>query len=336
MKMIGTPDLVSNGRVARTLAQVQRDMMRKSEEVTTGLKSDVAAATAGDPARLYAIERDISLNENRVSSLGISMGRAGGIQNALARLEEASGAVGLELAAAVTRGDRAAAEIEASKARDGFEESVSALNSRFGDRSLFSGAATDRSALAPADDILAEIATRVASATSAADVITAVEDYFSDPAGFAATGYLGSTTDASAAELSPGQFVDFEVRADRDEVVQTLTALALGVIGVEGGFAGETPAIRMELMGEAAQRGLNAGAAVVKMRSEVGVAEQRLDVAKTRTEAELSFLQIERNGVIAADPFQASVAFIALETQLQTIFSVTARLSTLNLTNYLR
>lgn len=336
MKFIGTPDLVSNGRISRSLAQVRQDMMRASEEVTTGVKADVVEATGRDPARLYAVERDIALNRDRVTSIDLSIGRAGVTQAALERLEAAAGAVGLRLEAAVARGDRASAELEAGKARDAFEEAVSALNSRFGGRSLFAGAATDGAALAPAGDILAEIAARVAPATSAADVFAAVEDYFSDPAGFAATGYLGSTTDAAPAEIAPDQFVDFAIRADRAEIVQTFTALALGVIGAEGGFAGETAAARMEIMGESAKRGLNAGAAVVSLRSDVGVAEERLDLAKVRTESELTFLQIARNGFVAADPFQASVAFTALEGQLQTIFSVTARLSSLNLTNYLR
>ncbi|WP_340107286.1 hypothetical protein [Pikeienuella sp. HZG-20] len=336
MNVTGSPDLVSHSRVTRTLAQVQKDFTRVSEELTTGVKSDVVAATGGDPAQLYALERNIALNEKQGIVIELAISRSSVTQDVLERLEAATGAVGVRLAAAVSIGDLRGAEIEAGRARGAFEEAVSALNSRFGERSLFAGAATDGPALAPADAILAEIKARVAPAATAADAIAAVEDYFSDPAGFAATGYLGSTTDASAAEIAPGQRIDFAVRADQAEVVAALSALAIGVIGAEGGFAGATQAARLEVMGGAATRGLAASDGVVALRARTGVAEEQLDIAKVRTESERTFLQIARNRVIASDPFEAGVAFNALETQLQTIFSVTARLSSLNLASYLR
>lgn len=336
MNVTGSPDLVSHARTTRNLAQVQQDFTRVSEELTTGEKSDVVAATGGDPAQLYALERNLALNERQGLVIDLAISRSGVTQDVLERVEAASGAVGVRLAAAVSVGDLRGAEIEAGRARGAFDEAVSALNSRFGERSLFSGAATDGSALAPADDILAEIKARVATTTSAADAIAEVEAYFTDPAGFAATGYIGSTTDASAAEVAPGQRVDFALRADQDEIVAALSALAIGVVGAEGGFTGATPAARLEVMDAAATRGLAASEGVVALRGRTGVAEEQLDIAKVRTESERTFLQIARNRVIASDPFEAGVAFKALETQLQTIFSVTARLSSLNLASYLR
>ncbi|QIE55389.1 hypothetical protein G5B40_07915 [Pikeienuella piscinae] len=335
MYATGTPDLMSNLRSARLLAQVQTDFARASEEVTTGRKADVIEASGGDPIKLYALERELALNAERAISIDVAIGRIGATQTALERLQNATGTVGVRLAAAVSIGDVASAEQEAGAARGAFEEAVSALNTRFGDRMLFSGAATDGAALAPGDEILAQIAARVAPATDAAGAIAAVDDYFSDPAGFAATGYLGSLTDAAAAEVETGQRVDFALRADREEIVQALTALALGVIGVEGGYPGATNENRMIVMGEAAQRGLSAIDEVVSLRGEIGIAEARLETAKIRISSERTFLQESRNAVIAKDPFEAAVAFTSLETQLETILSVTARLSSLNLTNFL-
>lgn len=336
MSITGIPDLLSAGRTARTLAQVQTDFTRASEELTTGRQSDVVAATGGDPIRLYAVERDLALNAGRALNVDMAISRAAVTQTALTRVEGAAGAVGAKLLAAVTIGDLTGAQLEANRARDAFEEAVSALNSRFGDRSLFSGAATDSPAIASAAAMLSDIAARAAPSQTADEVIAAVDDYFTDPAGFAATGYLGSTTDASSAEISPGQYVDYAIRADRDEIVTALKALALGVLGAEGGFAGATTSTRLAVMGEAGQRGLTASAGIVTLRGEVGVAEERLETAKIRGSAERTFLQTARNNIVARDPFEAATEFNALEQQLQTIFEVTARLSQLSLTNFLR
>ncbi|MFV0474789.1 MAG: flagellin [Pikeienuella sp.] len=335
MYTTGTPDLMSNGRASRLLSRIDGDFARAAEEVSTGLKSDPVKASGGDPIRLYALERDLTLNETRRVNLDAAAARAGATQTALSKLETATGAIGGALMGAITIGDMTSAELHAGKARGAFGDAVGALNARYGDRTLFAGAATDGAALAGADRMLAEIAARVAPATGAADVIAAVDDYFSDPAGFAATGYLGSLTDAAAAETGDGERVGYAIRADRAEITDALKALALGVIGAEGGYAGATRGDRMEVMREAAGRGLNAIAGVVALRGEVGVSEERLELAGLRIGAERSFLQQSRNAVIAADPYEAGVAFTALQAQLETALNVTARLSSLSLAKYL-
>lgn len=336
MNFLGTPDFLSNMRMARTVSSVQTNLNRASQELTSGLKSDLVKATGGDPARLYAIERDLTLNEGRAQVIDFAIGRVSTIQTAMDHLQEAVGSVGAQLAGAVTIGDPVSSQLYADRARGGFEAAVTALNTRYGDRSLFAGAATDGQAVASADDILAEIKARVATATNATDAIAAVDNYFNDPAGFDATGYLGSTTNASSSEISAGERVDYAIRADRAEIKNMLRALAIGVIGAEGGYTGDDIQSRMELMAESARRGLSTGEDLVRLRGETGFSEERLDMAKTRTAAENNFLQQARNTIKQKDPYEAAMEFTAVQTQLETIFSVTARLSDLHLTNYLR
>lgn len=335
MYATGTPDLMSTGRAARLLARIEGDFARASEEVSTGRRADPVQASGGDPMRLYALERGLSINETRRLNIGLAAARAGATQTALATVEQATGAVGAALKAAVTIGDLASARLEAANARGGFEQAVAALNSRFGDRTLFAGAATDGAALAGADDILAEIAAWVAPAANATDAIALVEDYFADPAGFAATGYLGSLTDAAEAEIDEGERIGFAIRADRAEIVEALKALALGVVGAEGLYAGATDQNRMAVMGVAADRGLDAIAGVVALRGETGAAEERLEIAGVRAGAERNFLQQSLNGIIAADPYESAIAFNALEAQLEKVLTVTARLSSLSLAKML-
>lgn len=336
MNTTGLPDLLSAGRLSRDLARVNADFERAAGEVSSGLKSDIVEASGGDPTRLYALERDLTLVERRQTTIGLAAGRAGVSQSALGRVQDSVGAVGVALSAAVARGDESAAAAEAGKARSAFGEAVSALNSRFGDRALFAGAAADGPALASPDVILDEIAALVAAAPDAAGAVAAVDAYFADPAGFGATGYLGSADDAPDAEIADGARVSYALRADRRELTDALAALALGVVGAEGGFGGDGGAARLEVLGVAAGRGIAAGDGVIALRGALGATEERLEEAGVRADAERSLLQRTRSGILARDPFEAATAFKALETQLQSIFSVTARLSSLSLSNFLR
>lgn len=336
MTITASPDLVTTTSLSRTLARANQDLAIAGKELSTGLFDDPVAASGGDAARLYAIERDIAFLDGRSTNLKLAGLRAEASQNAIARVEAALTPAGASLAAAVGIGDVGGATTIAKGGRDAFAEAVAALNTRFGERSLFAGAAVDQAALAPAADILADIATAVAAAPDAATAIAAVDDYFTSPAGFAATGYLGDAADVASVELADGVRVDYALKGDDASFRDALAALALTVIGAEGGFAGATDRERLAVLDEASQRGLNVVADVITLRGDLGVTEARIEEASIRIAGETSILEQARNKFVAKDQFVAASEFAALEAQLQAVFSVTARLSSLSLTSFLR
>lgn len=336
MNFVGVPDLLTSGQTSRTISKVSQDLARVSQELSSGLNSNLVEASGGDPTRLYSIERELRMNEVRQFSVSQAQGRSSVTQAALAQVQNAVSDIGAPLLAAVTMNDQQASQIVATGARNAFSEAVGALNSRFGDRSLFAGAASDGPALADPDAILAEISAAVAGATTSTDVLTSIDTYFSDPSGFQATAFLGSATDASDVELDDGEIVSFAVRADAPEVRDVLSALAIAVIGAEGGFVGDSPEARLVLLGEAGRRSISATDQIIMTRGEVGIVEERIDEASVRIEAEESLLQQARSSILARDPFEAAIELSAIETQIQTIFSITGRLSNLTLTNFIR
>ena len=336
MNALGTPDLLSSNRVARQLAAVNADLTRASTELATGLRADPVEAAGGDPTRLYALERDIAAVQTRRITVDLAAQRAGTAQSALARVENAAAAIGVDLAAAAARGDLASAERIGATARDAFETAVSALNARFGERALFAGAGAGP-AIAPADDILGEIAARVGAATDAASAVAAIDDYFfSDPTGFETTGYIGSSSDASAVELDDGERLEYAVRADDDAIRATLSALAKSVAAAENFAPALQDAGRLGLFAAASEDALAARENMIAVGADLGIAEERIERAAVRLEAERTVLATARSAIISRDPFEAASAFTAIETQLQTMFAVTSRLSSLTLTNFLR
>lgn len=337
MNSLGAPDLLLANRVSRGLSQVNRDLARASVELATGRREDPVAATGGDPARLFALDRDIASAETRRLTLGLAQGRSETAQAALTRIGDAAGAVGVDVAAAAARGDLPGAERAGNGARSAFETVVSALNARFGDRSLFAGAGVSGPATASADVILAEVAARVAPAADAAAALAAVDDYFfTDPAGFSSVGYLGSTSDAPAVELNDGERLGYAPRADDDAIRAALAALAKAVIATESAAPSLTQQDRLAVFAAAGDDGLAARDGVIGLQAALGQAEQRIEEASVRTEAEKVVLEKARAAILGRDPFEAASEFTALETQLQTLFAVTSRLSSLSLTNFLR
>lgn len=336
MNFVGVPDLLTAGQSSRSIGRVTQDLARVTEELSSGLRSDLVRASGGDPTRLYAIERELQLTEVRQFALSQAQGRSAVTQSALGRVQAVASDFGAPLLATVTLSDQRGAEVIASSARNAFAEVVSTLNSRFGDRALFAGAATDGPALADPDAILAEIAVLTAGAADAAGVLTTINQYFSSPTGFQTTGFLGSAVDAPDVELADGETVSYAIRADADEIREVLSALAVVVIGSEGGFAGDTTSERLLLLEAASRRSIAASDQIIDLRSGLGVIEERFDEASVMLRAEDDLLEQARSSIVARDPFEAAVELSSIETQVQAIFSITARLSTLTLTNFIR
>jgi len=243
---------------------------------------------------------------------------------------------GAPILASITQGDISSADRQAASAQSAFDRAVASLHTRFGDRSLFAGAAVDANATATSETILNEVRALIVAETDPLDVITIVDDYFNGPGGFDATGYLGSANDAPNVELAEGDRLAYAVRADQSEIKDVLSALALTVIGSEGGWPGASDTANLILYNEASRRSIAAETGIVEVRANLGTAEQRIEEASVANTAEGLFLSAALNRIIQRDPFEAAAEFTAIETQLQAVFSITARLSSLTLTNFLR
>ncbi|MCK5644400.1 MAG: flagellar biosynthesis protein FlgL, partial [Gammaproteobacteria bacterium] len=64
--------------------------------------------------------------------------------------------------------------------------------------------------------------------------------------------------------------------------------------------------------------------------------EGRIEAEKVRNQAMSVVFELEHSAILSADPYETVTKLEALQGQLQTIYTVTARLSNLSLTNFLR
>jgi flagellar hook-associated protein 3 FlgL len=183
--------------------------------------------------------------------------------------------------------------------------------------------------------MLADLDALAQGAATAGDAIAAIDAYFARPAGgFYTTGYTGSGDDLTPVEIGEGRRLDYGIRADKDELVAVLRSQAMAAV-VAGGAFGADPDAQMALIDEAASSMLVAKEGVLDVRSALGTRQEALETAKAQRTAERETLDLARNSIVATDPLEAASNFDALENQLNAIYTVTARLSSLRFTNFM-
>ena len=221
-------------------------------------------------------------------------------------------------------------------ARDRFDAAVARLNTRIGERSVFAGDRPDATPLAPPETILAALRPIAAGAATAAELRAGLEMWFLSPGGgFDAVAYGGGTGPAPTMRIGDATTVALGPDGRAPALRQALLGLAMGALLGEGAIAAPAAelAAARRFAGEAM---LSAEGAVVRARAEIGGVEARIDAAASRNAAMQSRTEVERNRLLAADPYETATRLQTVETQLEGLYLLTARLSRLSLTEYLR
>lgn len=329
------PDLAANLALRRQGQSLRLQLDRAGQELASGRKTDIFAAAGGDPARLLAIERGQAATTAAIDGLALAESRVAAVQASLGRIEDAAGSVGAPLLAAVRRDDPVATRALSGEARSAFADVVSRLNTHSGGRALFSGAAVDGDALAPAETMLADLASEVAGSADAADLISRIDAWFDAAGGpFETTAWLGDG-EAPRVRLGEGGEAAISVRADASEFRDVLKALALVATVSDPAYAGPPHAVE-EVLETGAERAIAAVESLVGLRAEIGLSEARIEESQAAAQARRAALDLAWNEAVMRDPFEAASAFQALEVQIQTAYTVTVRISRLTLADMLR
>ncbi|OZA12697.1 MAG: flagellar biosynthesis protein FlgL, partial [Rhodobacterales bacterium 17-64-5] len=74
----------------------------------------------------------------------------------------------------------------------------------------------------------------------------------------------------------------------------------------------------------------------IALAARIGTAEAKVEAARTRNAAEETALGILRSDLGSVDPYEAATRLEAARNQLESLYLVTARVSRLSLTEFLR
>ena len=135
--------------------------------------------------------------------------------------------------------------------------------------------------------------------------------------------------------MGQGETADASLLAIDPRIVEPLKALATSAILDLGMFGGQSD-LRAELSGAAAEAMLSSADALADAQAEVGTGQGAIERARSRISAERNALEIARAEIVEADPFESATALQTAQIQLESIYTITNRLSNLSLVNFLR
>ena len=328
-------DLAQGFVLRKQGTELTRQMDRLTAEVSTGRAADIPKAVSGNLLPLADIERALSMAEVQRDTTRIAALDAGIMQTALSRVGD--GADTLANAALMTTNGQGAADLGvlAQEAQGTLSDMIGSLNSTAAGRALFGGDASDRAPLAGADVLRDALRAELSAAPDAASVKAALDTFFDSPGGgFATAIYRGGTGETSPYALGAGEAVTLRIRGDdaalRDQLKQTamLSLVADPALGL-------AEADRVALAREAGVALRTGQEGVVRLQSQLGFAEERIAQAESRIETEITSLGIARNDLLSVDVAESASALEQVQSQLELLYTITARSSRLNLANFL-
>ncbi len=332
----GVSNLASAMQMARTNTQTKLALNTAGQEVASGRKSDLVKATGGDFGPLFALERSLSQLDMRAQTIKDTSAKAAASQLNMENIQKTLANYGTDLLGAVGIHNQPQAFSIANSARGALDKMVSSLNAQYAGQSLFAGAAVDGPAVVDASTMYADIKALTLAAPDSTTAIAAVDNYFFNPAGgFATGGFTGSTQDAPQAELANGEVVNYSLRGDDLAIRQALRNVALAAVAANGDHGGSN-ADGMNMLKEAALGAISTAGGLTNLREGLGHVEMQIDTAAARNSAESATFEINRNAILAADPYKAATRFQALQGQMEAVYMMTSRLSKMSLQNYLR
>jgi len=302
-----------------------------TQELSTGTKSDLPAHLGAGQAQLAALDRGLARIDGYSAAARDAGLRLGAMQMGLGAVDTARQALTDQLLL-VTPGSGGDTLEQAHKAAsETFETVVGHLNGSFAGRSLFAGTAEDGPALMPADDLRTALATATAGATDLTDLQTRIETFFDDPAGgFATSAYLGDDGAPATRRIDDGQAVTLAARADDAALREVLKGAALAMFAPPGG-----PEIEAEALKQAGLVLNSAAPGLAALQGDLGRAEAQVAETAAALSARRSDLGQQRNDLTGADPYDTAARLQQVQLQLETHYTVTARLSRLSLSAYL-
>ena len=312
--------------LSETIVRLRERMDTTSEEAVTGRYKDMTAHLSGRIGQAMLGQKAIDDVANERTQLTLKETRLDIIQQSLTAIDDNIGQLGVRMKAALGSEDFTARESVVRDAKAALESTFSVLNTRLGERYLFSGDATNTKPYGDVDTLLDDVRSMAASATDAADFATQMDAYFNTPgSGWQANVYAGTATASDPAAVT----------GTDPEITKTMWGLA--VLSLAG--SDETLALfngKSDALIQAADTLAEGQAALTNSRAERGILQAQIESAKSALDVEETVLTQSFNQMTARDQYEAASEFTQLETSLEASYTLTARLANLSLLNFMR
>lgn len=336
MTITQTGDLFRSLQLRRDTTRLRTDLTKLANELSSGVRSDLSKVLKGDYTNLAQTESGLNRLDGFKQIIAEHRFHTSTTQVSLENLRSFGSHSG-SLLALPEISDATLATSAGADALSRFEASVRQVNVQAAGRSIFSGTASDQPALADPGTILTAIEAEIASAGAATanDIETIVSGWFANGGGFDTVAYIGGPAASVNTILNDSEEAPPNLTAQEPEIREFLKAMTLGALVGRDALAGD-PAEQHALLQKSGEALIVADKSLVELQSKVGLIEAQIDRASVEVNSERDALLTARSQLIETDPFEAAVKLQQTEIQLESIYSVTARLSRLSIVGYLQ
>lgn len=334
MSFLSIGDLAQGYALRQQNSVLKQQMQRLSQELASGLTSDVTEKLSGDLLRLSDVQHKLEMSDSYVR--GAEQGRfeTSVMQLALETLQSSAEKLS---STAISFGSSAGAvgiDVFADDARGTLGTMISALNTDAGGRSLFAGDEVATAPIVSTGDFLAAIQSAVAGAVNAAGLTLALDTFFSSGGGFETLIYQGGNAARNAYQLGDGESVTLDLRADDPAFRAILKQVSIAALLDDPGVT-LTSAEQFDLASQMGIDLLSSQELITDIRADLGFAESRIDRAATRLAAEMTSLKLVQTELLTVNPYDTASELETVQVRLETLYAITSRMSRLNLVNYL-
>jgi flagellar hook-associated protein 3 FlgL len=335
MTMTSVGDRSLQFNTMRATTQIKTRLSILTEEMSSGVAHDLTGHLRGDTARLADVDRRLNL----ISGFSSTATEAGQTLAAMQTTLQGVEGIRSQLAAQLVALPSSAMPNHISNAigsgRGAFDSIVRAMNTTLGNRSLFAGAATDTIPLAEPDAMITSLSAAVAGSVTANDVQTAIDTWFDSPTGgFATMAYQGDTGPVLSRRVDMDTSVQLDGRADDPAIKALLKAAATAAMAGDAGLV-LSDTVKSDLLRSAGLQMLSAAQPLVNIQARLGIAEETVETTTVRQAAQKTAYGIMRNDLVSADPYDTAAELQQVQKQLETHYTLTARLSNLSLVEYI-
>lgn len=309
-----------------------------TDEMASGEVADIGQRLQGNTQILRDLETRMTISSQFERNATEAAALTKGVQDVLEGVRAQVGPLALSLVAEPFSETPSLLAMRAGEVTDMFQSLVANLNGAVGGRFLFSGLNSDAPALLSGPEILDLLELVTVGLTSAADVADAVSDWFDANAGgggFIDIAYQGTLGSGQAISIGDGLSVALSTTAATPAIREVLKGLATAALVDRGVLAGQYHEQR-DLMRRGGQIAMTSSSELVAEMGRVGLKQQFIERAITENSGARATWTTMRNNLRLADPYETAGALAQVESQLEALYAVTARLSKLKLVDYLR
>lgn len=309
-----------------------------TQEMASGESADIGTRLQGNTRVLSGIEARIAAVGQFQRNASDATILTNGVQDVLEGIRQDVTGLGTDLTSDPFLQQNTALGTRTMQIANTLDSVINRLNGAVAGRFMMGGLATGTPPVAPAAEILDRLVTATAGLTIASDVAQVVSDWFDaapGAGGYLDHAYFGTLGTPQQIQVGEGTTIALSSSAASPEIRDMLKGLAMAALPGRGVLATD--------MGEAATLMRTAGRAIYQADRDmigemgrVGLTQQFIAQANHGNTAALSVLSLTRNEMRSVDPFETTAALTEVQSQLEALYAVTARLSKLKLADFIR